>query len=137
MQRVEKTIAEKIMDFEACKWNQKAILAYKHWIALSDAEKSQIWSEWNRYYEECRVSEPAAIFWDMREVFKTFNKVKIRELRNRAQEIREQRLFVKEPQSINPYWYMHNQAISIYRSLLHQRDIKSGQMSSGPDEIFT
>jgi hypothetical protein len=117
-----KSVMEKIADFEKNPSNKTAILVYKKWISLSDAEKQKCWTNWTAYYDECWDSPPALLYREMKEAYKRNDWARFKELREQNREIRDSKDFIAPPISLDPYWVMHNQAVNTYKRLMYEKD---------------
>jgi hypothetical protein len=127
MQTNQEPVEERIERFEKNPANALSIKAFEHWKGLTEEQKTKIWALWKAYYDECAVSEAAAIFFELKEAMFRRDKGRLNELLARNREIRENREYLQKPKSIDPYWYMGNQAIFAYRMLKNEQSRVQGE----------
>ncbi len=114
------------------------VIAYNDWLNYSPADKADLYSRWNKYYEICGQSRASQIFHEMREAIVKHDGDKMRQLRAENDEIISNNNFLRSPTEFSPYEFTNGGVIRAYLNILDKLKQFDGEgYVSQSKEYFT
>lgn len=89
------------------------------WMGYTGKEKADAYRQWDEYYELCSLSEPAALFYEMKSALgKKYIKV-VQDLRARLAAEKNTFNPVMKPKCVDPYLIRYHQTCGTYVRLTY------------------
>ncbi len=129
MKKVIDTTPEKLVSLR----KYQVIKDYLAFIALPAPEQQRRWEAWDRYYEECRQTPSALMYYEAQKALKGGDLERVQDLSTQARRMIKNGdvSTVSSPPFPDPNVIFHDQQVYLYKNLIEQ--LRQDRANQGTD----